>query len=275
MSRRLSNRQRVPLEKPPLIGSTAILNSFKTVFRNGMKGVRGSASTGAEGIYVLPNNLRAFSVRGTTASLVCDEEVFSRSGDSSPGGIMVNKLLTTNVFRKIDGKWKLCHRHASFHPETTAARAALKAEPGLAAADEQSKSKMSSGSNRQTGGLTLQKMSGEGKSRRPTGGPEIPQSLESLNAANILGIPSPKEEPKEAPGGDSSLSKIISLSDLLGGGDQDDSDNDANDKDIGDALADMLLNAGESGESTSVTSGKGTPDDPFVTRRIIRLNPGP
>lgn len=256
--------------QPPLIGSTAILNSFKTAFRNGMKGVRGSATTGAEGIYVLPNNFRAFSVRGTTASLVCDEEIFSRSGDSSPGGIMVNKLLTTNVFRKINGNWKLCHRHASFHPETTAARAALKAEPGLLDEDESSKSK----SNRQASGLTLKKMSGEGKSRRPTGGPGVPESLESLNTANILGIPSPKEEPKKAPGGDMSLSKIISLSDLLGGGDQDDNDDDPNDKDIGDALADMLLNAGDSGGATSSTTGKGTPDDPFVTRRIIRLSPG-
>jgi len=85
-----------------------------------------------------------------------------------------------------------------------------------------------------------------------------------------LGIPLPKEEePKKSKSGDGVMGKIINLSDLLGGGESD-ADDDA-EKGLGDVLADLFAGSADS-DSTSI-SGKGTPDDPFIKRRIIKIGP--
>jgi len=65
------------------------------------------------------------------------------------------------------------------------------------------------------------------------------------------------------------IGKIINLSDLLGGGS--DSDKDEEDKGIADALSDMLMGSADSGSSS--TTGSGTPEDPFITRKIIKIGP--
>lgn len=257
----------------PLIGSNAIVDSFSKMFENGIKNtsrVRGGKST--SGSFMTPTNIRALSVRGTTASLVCDEEVYAKgsSGESERERALVNKLLTTNIFRKVGGKWKMVHRHASWHPETAAARDAMKAEPGIILYDDEKDSKSTS-AGRLKQGMTLRKVNNEGStSKRPAKSLSIPQSLDGLDANAVLGIPLPKEEePKKSKSGDGVMGKIINLSDLLGGGESD-ADDDA-EKGLGDVLADLFAGSADS-DSTSI-SGKGTPDDPFIKRRIIKIGP--
>lgn len=272
---------------PPLVGSNAVVGNFATLFENGMKaGSRvqdGGKSVAAGGVFMTPTNLRGLSVRGTTASLVCDEEVYSKgtAGESisKQGGLLVNKLLTTNVFRKIGGNWKMVHRHASWHPETVAAQAAMKAEPGIVLYNDETDSSQQASSHNskfsrssQSRAMALRRLNGEGVSKRPSGSPIIPPSLDGLDANAILGIPMPKEEERKKPkgGSDDAIGKIINLSDLLGSGNDSNADKD-DDKVIGEALADMLMGSADS-DSTS-TSGSCTPDDPFVHKRVIRIGP--
>ena len=265
---------------PPLIGSTAVFQSFTTMFENDMKaGARvrdGGKKAGAGGVYMTPTNIRGLSVRGTTASLVCDEEIRNRgtAGESSSreGGLLVNKLLTTNIFRKINGQWKMTHRHASWHPTTAASQAAVEAEPGIVLYDEKKKDiNSSSNSRRSKTIMTLKKLNGEGTSKRPIKLPSVPTSLEGLDTNAVLGVPKPKEEEKknEPKSEEGMIGKIINLSDLLGGGG--DSDKDEEDKGIADALSDMLMGSADSGSSS--TTGSGTPEDPFITRKIIKIGP--
>ena len=262
---------------PPLIGSTAVFQSFTTMFENDMKaGARvrdGGKKAGAGGVYMAPTNIRGLSVRGSTASLVCDEEIRNRgtAGESSSreGGLLVNKLLTTNIFRKINGQWKMTHRHASWHPTTAASQAAVKAEPGIVLYDEKNTDTNASSNSKSKASLTLKKMNGEGTSKRPNKSSSVPSSLEGLDTNAVLGVPKPKEEEKkkEPKSEEGMIGKIINLSDLLGGGG--DSDKDEEDKGIADALSDMLM--GDSGSSS--TTGSGTPEDPFITRKIIKIGP--
>ena len=257
----------------PLIGSNAIVDSFAKMFENGIKNtsrIRGGTST--SGSFMTPTNIRALSVRGTTASLVCDEEVYAKGtlGESERDRALVNKLITTNIFRKIGGKWKMVHRHASWHPQTVAARDAMKAEPGIVLDDEEKDSKRTY-SKRSKEGMTLRKVNNEGTtSKRPVNTSSIPESLDGLDANAVLGIPLPKEEEtkKSKQNDDGVIGKIINLSDLLGGGE---SGNDDAENGIGDALADLFSGSADS-DSTSI-SGKGTPDDPFIKRRIIKIGP--
>ena len=257
---------------PALIGSNTIVDSFSKMFENGIKNTsraRGGKST--SGSFMTPTNIRSLSVRGTTASLVCDEEVYAKgsSGETERDRALVNKLLTTNIFRKIGGKWKMVHRHASWHPETAAARDAMKAEPGIILYDEE-KDLKSTSDGRSKEGMTLRKVNSEGStSKRPAKSPSIPQSLEGLDANAVLGIP--WEEPKKSKqqSDDGVMGKIINLSDLLGGGDKE-SDVDA-EKGLGDVLADLFGDSTDS-DNTSI-SGKGTPDDPFIKRRVIKIGP--
>jgi hypothetical protein len=259
----------------PLIGSNTIVESFSKMFENGIKNtsrVRGGKST--SGSFMTPTNIRALSVRGTTASLVCDEEVYAKgsSGETERERALVNKLLTTNIFRKIGGKWKMVHRHASWHPETAAARDAMKAEPGIVLYDDD-KDLKSTSAGRSKQGMTLRKVNSEGNtSKRPAKPLSIPQSLDGLDANAVLGIPLPKEEESKKSkqqSGDGVMGKIINLSDLLGGGESD-ADDDA-EKGLGAVLADLFAGSADS-DSTSI-SGKGTPDDPFIKRRIIKIGP--
>jgi len=279
-----------------LVGSNAVVGSFQTLFENGMKGVgarsRGSNNEGTSaataGVYMTPTNIRGLSVRGSTASLVCDEEVYAKGSAGTSmgrrGGVLLNKLLTTNIFRKIGGKWKMVHRHASWHPETTAAQEAIKAEPGIVLYDEEKDGvvKRKDRGLESNIGMALKKMRGEtkgGTSKRPSGSPSVPESLENLDANAVLGVPTPKEEePKKSMAesdGDAAgmIGKIINLSDLLGGGSDTGAESKEDDeKGLGDSLADLILGAGVDSDS-SQTTGSGTPEDPFITRRIIKIGP--
>jgi hypothetical protein len=261
---------------PPLIGSNAVTESFARMFEHGLKRGTGTRSGGGKvdssaGVFMTPTNIRGFSVRGSTASLVCDEEVHSK-GSGQQGGVLVNKLLTTNVFRKICGKWKMVHRHASWHPETTAAQEAMKAKPGIVLYDSKRDLADTNVSSKREG-MTLRRLNGDGTSKRPSGLPSIPPSLEGLDANAVLGVPVPEEEePKKSKGSseDGIMGKIINLSDLLGGGGDNDEDK-SEDKGISDILADMLGDS--AGSDNTQTTGSGTPEDPFITRRVIKIGP--
>ena len=275
---------------PALIGSNAVFGSFTSIFENGMKGGARNSRVDSDsavplGVFMTPTNIRGFSVRGTTASLVCDEDVYAKGsgGDSISlqGGALVNKLLTTNMFRKIGRKWKMVHRHASWHPETTAAREAMKVEPGIVLYDESKDNAKSDASSntrsKRANGMTLRKLNGDGTSKRPSGLPSIPPSLEGLDASAVLGIPMPKEEETTKSKGasdstDGMVGKIINLSDLMGGLSGDSGDKD-DDRGIGDTLADLIMGAGDSDSSSTSRTGSGTADDPFITRRIIKIGP--
>jgi hypothetical protein len=251
----------------PLIGSTAVLNSFKTLFENERK-IKEVGRSPPVNIFMTPSNIRGLSVRGTTASLVCDEEIYDRSDDETPGRLIVNTFTTTNIFRKIGGKWKMTHRHASWHPETLAAEAGRKALPGFIKNERDRFNASLSGSlakKRQR--MKLKKLSGDGHSRRPAehSSTSVPRSLEEIGTHGLLGIPDEDEPepPKKPPSEEDEILRMLGI-------DVDSSDEDEGPKPKGLSLSDLLA-GGKAGEST--TTGSGTPEDPYIHRRIIHIGP--
>jgi len=117
----------------PLIGAKNVLNSWKEMFAGGNEAFQKNK--------IEPSNIR-LSVKGTTAIVTCDEEIFTKrfirgkkrvgTKDSKNRMELVNKLLTTNLFRKVSGKWYMVHHHATWHHESEAAKNALNPKRGKA-----------------------------------------------------------------------------------------------------------------------------------------------
>lgn len=114
----------------PLIGAKNVLNSWKEMFAGGNEAFQKNK--------IEPTNIR-LSVKGTSAIITCDEEVYTkrfvrgkkRVGEEGKNGMeQVNKLVTTNIFRKVNGKWYMVHHHATWHHESEASKKALKAQIG-------------------------------------------------------------------------------------------------------------------------------------------------
>jgi len=121
----------------PLLGANDVLKSFSQMFASGNKNFQRNKME--------PTNIR-LSVKGTTAIITCDEEVYTkrfvrgrkriesskRNGDSENatknGMELVNRLIATNIFRKVSGKWKMVYHHSSWHAESDAAKNALNAQ---------------------------------------------------------------------------------------------------------------------------------------------------
>mmetsp|Transcript_41310 Transcript_41310/g.129927 ORF Transcript_41310/g.129927 Transcript_41310/m.129927 type:complete len:377 (+) Transcript_41310:169-1299(+) len=80
----------------PLLGYDNIVNMWRNMFQARDKAFKSTAIT--------PSNVKVH-VRGTSAFVTCTEEV------SSPG--TERRMLATNVFRKLGGRWYLVHHHAS------------------------------------------------------------------------------------------------------------------------------------------------------------------
>jgi len=85
-----------PYEKRSM-GYTKVCESWKRLFT---AAATPRSSISAEDINV--------TVRGATATVVCLEQVISKSLKQP-----LRSMLATNVFRKADGKWLLVHRHVS------------------------------------------------------------------------------------------------------------------------------------------------------------------
>ena len=58
-----------------------------------------------KGTDITPSDVRVH-VRGTSAFVTCTEEVCAPSGAE-------RRMLATNIFRKLQGRWVLVHHHAS------------------------------------------------------------------------------------------------------------------------------------------------------------------
>eukprot|EP00956_Cyclotella_meneghiniana_P011591 scaffold16279_cov68-Cyclotella_meneghiniana.AAC.1 len=266
----------------PLVGAKAVLGSFKNMFSQETLGrkSRGDGTKPAQNVFMSPANIRALSVRGTTASLVCDEEIFDKNPNEYTGRIIVNKLLTTNVFRKIGGKWKLIHRHASWHPETLAADAGLKAKPGFVPVkserekfnDKLTKNRTFS-ANLEDKRMKITRLAGKGTSIRPADNQPAPTSLDGLNANNVVGIPDEKvkQKKKKKSSEQDDLFRMLGLTSSS----EDDGEDDDGDEESSFStskrfsLSDLLSN--NKGKTT--TTGSGTPEDPFITRRVISIGP--
>ena len=258
----------------PLVGSKAVQASFNNMFTKDILGRenRGSGTKTAPNVFMSPANIRALSVRGTTASLVCDEEIFDKEPGYS-GRFIVNKLLTTNVFRKIGGKWKMVHRHASWHPETLAAQAGSKAKPGFVPVKTERELYNEELEDKR---MRIKRLQGRGTSIRPAEVQRAPTSLDGLNTNNVVGIPEEKvKSKKEKKSGGDDLLRMLGLA---SGSPDDDDDDDEDDDEIdsntngkpkskGLSFSDLL----SKGKST--TTGSGTPEDPFITRKVIHIGP--
>lgn len=67
---------------------------------------------------IQPTNVR-LNVKGTTAWVSCDEEIYAPKFVRGLGSTrkLVGKLTATNLFRKINGRWLLAHHHATWLSE--------------------------------------------------------------------------------------------------------------------------------------------------------------
>ena len=94
-----------------LVGYRAVLDSWKNMFDDATKGTESSqdAFVGME-----PTNIR-LSVKGTTAFLTCNEEVYVKTYLPGKGStkVVVRKFSATNIFRKVASSWRMVHHHAS------------------------------------------------------------------------------------------------------------------------------------------------------------------
>jgi len=197
----------------PIIGAKNVLASWKQMFTGGIEAFQKNRME--------PTNIR-LSVKGTTAILTCDEDVYTkrfvrgkkRVGDkfSKNGMELVNKLISTNIFRKVGGRWYMIHHHATWHSESDAGKKALSAQAGASG----TKAKLlNSSKNKEGGDMTVEGMLGI-PGHEGLGGEKKKQ----------------KDDPEEQPGGPTRRIFRGSLSDLLGGGlgdlfggDDDDEDN--------------------------------------------------
>jgi len=85
----------------PLHGYAAVLSSFQEFFQLGDSNVNRNR--------LEPSQIK-LSVRGSTAFITCDEDLYMWDTDN-----LIRKMMATNIFRRIDDKWSLVHRHAVFH----------------------------------------------------------------------------------------------------------------------------------------------------------------
>mmetsp|Transcript_65618 Transcript_65618/g.73457 ORF Transcript_65618/g.73457 Transcript_65618/m.73457 type:complete len:569 (+) Transcript_65618:44-1750(+) len=103
----------------PLTGVTDIMSTWKRMFES---------STGSfQRTWIDPCKIQ-LSVKATTAVVTCEEHVYARRfvRGQRRKSELVNKLIATNIFRKIQGKWYMTYHHSSWHADSEAAKRALK-----------------------------------------------------------------------------------------------------------------------------------------------------
>uniref|UniRef100_A0A7S4MBM1 SnoaL-like domain-containing protein n=1 Tax=Odontella aurita TaxID=265563 RepID=A0A7S4MBM1_9STRA len=132
----------------PLVGASAVLGSWRRMFDTG------EGAPAFRRNVVEPSRVR-LSMRGSTAILTCDEEVYTRRfvrGERRKTEL-VNRLTATNVFRKVGGRWRMVHHHAAWHAESEAAKRALGGAGGGRKSSSSSKSARGEGEHQGPGSV--------------------------------------------------------------------------------------------------------------------------
>lgn len=103
---------------PPLVGVTAVIESWANMFE--------STDGSFQRNWMEPINIKLV-VKGTTAIITCDEQVYARRfiRGKRRETELINQLTATNIFRKVGQKWSMVHHHASWHADSDAAKNAL------------------------------------------------------------------------------------------------------------------------------------------------------
>lgn len=96
----------------PLLGYDTVLSSWKGVFD-----LTSTYNTNNALVVVEPTNIKLLSVKGCTAILICEEQIYRTTLQRGIGRKrdLVHKLQSTNVFRKVDNQWYMLHHHGSWH----------------------------------------------------------------------------------------------------------------------------------------------------------------
>mmetsp|Transcript_5787 Transcript_5787/g.8458 ORF Transcript_5787/g.8458 Transcript_5787/m.8458 type:complete len:542 (+) Transcript_5787:407-2032(+) len=91
----------------PQIGYKQVMASWKTMFDSQDKTFQSNVME--------PSSIK-LSLKGATAWLTCDEEVYTSKFVSGVGKTkeLVKKFRATNIFRKVDGSWRMVHHHATW-----------------------------------------------------------------------------------------------------------------------------------------------------------------
>lgn len=108
---------------PPLSGIRDVMHTWKRMFE--------SSAGSFQRTWMEPRDIR-LTVKATTAVVTCEEHVFARLfvRGKKRNSELVNKLMATNIFRKVGGKWHMTYHHSSWHADSDAAKMALKRSGG-------------------------------------------------------------------------------------------------------------------------------------------------
>jgi len=100
---------------PPVAGYLTVLETWKQMFKAAENEFD---PTGFRINTVKPTNIR-LSVKGATAWITCDEEVYIPKFVRGVGKKyeLIARMMTTNLFRKVDGKWYIVHHHANMYSD--------------------------------------------------------------------------------------------------------------------------------------------------------------
>ena len=202
----------------PLVGAPAVLESWKSMFESTVGSFQRN--------WMEPSKIRLV-IKGTTAIITCDEEVYARRfvrGAKRETELM-NKLTATNIYRKINSKWYMVHHHASWHADSEVSKMALNG--GSKPSKNSDASQMTFNPAGILGTKDFGPFLGAGKGEKPTvkkiimGG-----SLSDLLNGSLGDIIS------SADGDDNSA--IIKITNLEVDEDEDDDDDDDDDDDVED-----------------------------------------
>jgi ketosteroid isomerase-like protein len=205
----------------PLVGATAVLESWKSMFESTVGSFQRN--------WMEPCNIRLV-VKGTTAIITCDEEVYARRfvrGAKRETELM-NKLTATNIYRKINSKWYMVHHHASWHADSEISKMALNG--GIKPSKNNEASQMTFNPAGILGTKDFGPFLGAGKNNKPTvkkiimGG-----SLSDILNGNLGDIISSADGDEN-----SAIIKITNL-DIDEDDEHDDDDDDDDDDDVEDA----------------------------------------
>ncbi|KAG7366857.1 SnoaL-like domain containing protein [Nitzschia inconspicua] len=196
----------------PLSGIRDIMSTWKRMFESSIGSFQRT--------WIDPCDIQ-LTVKANTAIVTCEEHVYARRfvRGQKRESELVNKLMATNIFRKVGGRWYMTYHHSSWHADSEAAKMALKrGNTGLART-----------STRKHRGLLKDRLSSRSgpSSNNDDNGPTGLENILGLgNAGPILGDESigkgPGMSKKIILGGSGSLSDM--MMNLLNPKDGDDAD---------------------------------------------------